>query len=100
MNDIGYFDVDGMSLRAEPARDDACFKIVYRDADMHEYLGTEGVARRETLHRHMTNEMTSIDIAAACVAEFSRCAVGPAHGAGTAMLGRGAACPCVAPAAG
>ncbi|CAM3110369.1 DUF455 domain-containing protein [Sphingomonas antarctica] len=69
MTEIGYFQVDGMTLREEPAREN-CFEIVYRDADMHEYLGTEGVARRETLHRHMTNEMTSIDIAAACVAEF------------------------------
>jgi uncharacterized ferritin-like protein (DUF455 family) len=28
------------------------------------------VARREMIHRHMTNEMTSVDMAAACVAEF------------------------------
>jgi uncharacterized ferritin-like protein (DUF455 family) len=27
-------------------------------------------ARREILHRHMTNEMTSVDMAAVCVAEF------------------------------
>ena len=69
MREIGYFKVDNVTLRCEPARD-ACFTVVYRDADMHEHDGHSDVARREMLHRHMTNEMTSLDIAAACIAEF------------------------------
>lgn len=65
---IGYFDLDGLRLREEPARD-ARFKVVRRDVEMHEYADGE-VARREVIHRHMSNEITSIDIAAACIVEF------------------------------
>jgi uncharacterized ferritin-like protein (DUF455 family) len=32
--------------------------------------GTGELARRESVHRHMSNEITSLDIAAQCVAEF------------------------------
>ncbi len=69
MSDIGYFQVGNMTLRDAPARED-CFTVVYRDAEMHEYPEMSEEWRRETLHRHMTNEITSIDIAAACLAEF------------------------------
>jgi uncharacterized ferritin-like protein (DUF455 family) len=69
MNAIGYFKVENITLRDAPARD-ACFNIVYRDAEMHEHAGMSDVARREMIHRHMTNEITSIDIAADCLAEF------------------------------
>jgi uncharacterized ferritin-like protein (DUF455 family) len=37
---------------------------------MHEFGDMSEIARREMIHRHMTNEMTSVDMAAACVAEF------------------------------
>ena len=69
MTSIGYFDVGNVRLRDAPARD-ACFTVVYRDADMHEYADFSDAARRELLHRHMTNEITSLDIAADCLAEF------------------------------
>jgi uncharacterized ferritin-like protein (DUF455 family) len=69
MSEIGYFKVGNMTLREAPARD-ACFKVVYTDAEMHEFGDLSEVARREMMHRHMTNEMTSVDMAAACVAEF------------------------------
>ncbi len=69
MSAIGYFQVDNVTLREAPARD-ACFNVVYRDADMHEYPDMSDTARREIVHRHMTNEITSIDIAADCLAEF------------------------------
>jgi uncharacterized ferritin-like protein (DUF455 family) len=69
MNELGYYKIGDMVLREPPARD-ACFKVVTRDADMHEYGDMSDSAKREILHRHMTNEMTSVDMAAACVAEF------------------------------
>jgi uncharacterized ferritin-like protein (DUF455 family) len=69
MSEIGYFKVGSMMLREAPARD-ACFKVVYTDAEMHEFGDMSEIARREMIHRHMTNEMTSVDMAAACVAEF------------------------------
>jgi uncharacterized ferritin-like protein (DUF455 family) len=68
-DDIGYFQVGNVTLRAEPAREE-CFTVVYRDADMHEHDDRSEAARRENLHRHMTNEMVSLEIAAACVHEF------------------------------
>ena len=67
MSEVGYFKVGNMTLREAPARDE-CFKVVYTDAEMHEYGDMSEVARREMIHRHMTNEMTSVDMAAACVA--------------------------------
>lgn len=69
MSTIGYVDVEGFRLRADPARDD-CFKVVLRDADMHEYPEGTELAARETVHRHMSNEITSLDIAAQCLVEF------------------------------
>jgi uncharacterized ferritin-like protein (DUF455 family) len=69
MSEIGYFKVGNMTLREAPARDE-CFKVVYTDAEMHEYGDMSEIARREMMHRHMTNEMTSVDMAASCVAEF------------------------------
>ena len=69
MSEIGYFKVGSMMLREAPARD-TCFKVVYTDAEMHEFGDMSEIARREMIHRHMTNEMTSVDMAAACVAEF------------------------------
>ena len=69
MSRIGHFQVENLTLRGDPARD-ACFTVVYRDADMHEFDQLSEVARREMVHRHMTNEITSLDIAADCLAEF------------------------------
>jgi uncharacterized ferritin-like protein (DUF455 family) len=69
MNEIGYYKVGDTVLREPPARD-SCFTVVTRDVDMHEVGDMSETARREILHRHMTNEMTSVDMAAICVAEF------------------------------
>jgi uncharacterized ferritin-like protein (DUF455 family) len=67
--EAGTFEVDGLVLREDPARD-PCFVVVRRDAEMHEHDGDGPVARREMLHRHMTNEITSLDIAAQCLEDF------------------------------
>lgn len=69
MTNIGYFDLDGLRLREDPARD-ACFRVVRRDVDMHEYAEWSDVAARETVHRHMSNEVTSLDIAAQMLVDF------------------------------
>jgi uncharacterized ferritin-like protein (DUF455 family) len=69
MKDIGFIQVGDLTLRADPARD-SCFTVVRSDTELHEYEGTGEVARRELVHRHMSNEITSLDIAAQCVAEF------------------------------
>ena len=69
MTELGFYKVDDVVLREPPARD-PCFKVTNSDADMHEYGDFSEIARREMIHRHMTNEMTSVDMAAACVAEF------------------------------
>jgi uncharacterized ferritin-like protein (DUF455 family) len=66
---IGHFRLGHLTLREPPARD-ACFDVVLRDAEMHEYDGSDPRALRETVHRHMSNEITSLDIAAQCLAEF------------------------------
>jgi uncharacterized ferritin-like protein (DUF455 family) len=67
--DIGWFDLGGVQLRLEPARDD-CFRVVRTDTDMEDYPDLSLIARREILHRHMTNEITSIDIAAQMLVDF------------------------------
>jgi uncharacterized ferritin-like protein (DUF455 family) len=69
MSTIGHFQLGELTLREPPARD-ACFTLVTRDAEMHEYDGDDPRALRETVHRHMSNEITSLDIAAQCLAEF------------------------------
>jgi uncharacterized ferritin-like protein (DUF455 family) len=69
MTAIGHFEIAGLKLRSNPARD-ACFRLVLSDSEMHEYDATHPLARRETVHRHMSNEITSLDIAAQCLADF------------------------------
>ena len=69
IEEIGFYKVAEFILREPPARDE-CFKVVSRDADAHEYGDFSEVARREMIHRHMANEMTSVDMAAVCVVEF------------------------------
>lgn len=69
MKEIGYYEEGQFKLRLEPARDD-CFEVVRRDADLHEYDDTSEKARQESIHRHMSNEITSLDIAAQCVVDF------------------------------
>ena len=66
---IGFMDLDGMHLRSDPAREE-CFRVVRRDVDMHEYEDDSETARREVVHRHMSNEITSLDIAAQMLIDF------------------------------
>jgi len=69
VEEIGYFDYNGVRFRSEPARDD-CFTVVRRDLDLHEYDAASDIGKRESVHRHMSNEITSLDIAADCLADF------------------------------
>jgi uncharacterized ferritin-like protein (DUF455 family) len=69
MGEIGWFEVDGIRMRMEPARDE-CFRVVRHDTEMEEFPEMTEASRREVLHRHMTNEITSIDIAAQCLVDF------------------------------
>jgi uncharacterized ferritin-like protein (DUF455 family) len=69
MSGPGYVEVAGLRLREAPARD-ACFQVVLSDSQMESPEGTGELARRESVHRHMSNEITSLDIAAQCVAEY------------------------------
>jgi uncharacterized ferritin-like protein (DUF455 family) len=62
-------EVCGIALCKDPARD-ACFRVVYRDADMHEYAGMSEISRRERLHRHMNNEIGGLEIAAQMLIDF------------------------------
>lgn len=65
----GWFSVGEFRLREEPSRD-PCFRVVRLDTEMEEYPKNTDVGRREMLHRHMSNEITSIDIAAQCLVDF------------------------------
>lgn len=69
MSEFGFFEVNGVRLREEPARD-PFFRVVRRDADLDEQDPSTVTGRRETIHRHMSNEITSLDIAAQCIVEF------------------------------
>lgn len=70
MSEYNFYDIGGgMKMREEPARD-ACFKVVRRETEMQEHDGFGDVARREMIHRHMSNEITSLDIAAQCLVDF------------------------------
>jgi len=70
MSEFGLFDIGGgIRMREEPARD-GCFKVVRRETEMHEHEGFGDEARREMVHRHMSNEITSLDIAAQCLVDF------------------------------
>jgi uncharacterized ferritin-like protein (DUF455 family) len=61
--------VRGVRLRRDPARE-ACFAVVQTDAEMHERAGMSELARRERIHRHMNNEVGSLEIAAQSLADF------------------------------
>jgi hypothetical protein len=63
-------EVHGMSLCADPAREE-CFTVVQSGAEMAEFpAGMSAMARRERLHRHMNNEMGSLENAAQALVDF------------------------------
>ncbi len=61
--------VRGVTLRADPARE-PCFKVVHDAADLADFADMSDVARRQRLHKHMHNEMQSLEMAAQSVADF------------------------------
>ncbi len=61
--------VSGVSLRRDPARE-PCFTVVQLNKELHDYEGMSDVSRRQRLHRHMHNEMQTLEIAAQGLADF------------------------------
>ncbi|HZM44205.1 MAG TPA: DUF455 family protein [Burkholderiales bacterium] len=61
--------VRGVVLRRDPARE-TCFTVVQLHKDLHDYADMSDVSRRQRLHRHMHNEMQTMEIAAQNVADF------------------------------
>lgn len=61
--------VRGVTLRADPARE-ACFKVVHDASELADYADMSEVARRQRLHKHMHNEMQSLEMAAQSLADF------------------------------
>jgi uncharacterized ferritin-like protein (DUF455 family) len=59
----------GVTLRRDPARE-ACFTVVHLHKDLHDYEGMSDVSRRQRLHRHMHNEMQTLEIVAQSLADF------------------------------
>jgi uncharacterized ferritin-like protein (DUF455 family) len=62
--------LNGISLCVDPARE-ACFKVAAHESEMAEFddfSTPEG--RRERVHRHMNNEIGSLEIAAQCLVDF------------------------------
>jgi len=61
--------VRGVRLRRDPARE-PCFTVVQLQTELHDYVGMSDVSRRQRLHRHMHNEMQTLEIAAQNLADF------------------------------
>src|SRR5205085_4386622 len=61
--------VRGVTLRRDPARE-PCFDIVQLHKDLHDYEGMSDASRRQRLHRHMHNEMQTLEIVAQTLADF------------------------------
>lgn len=61
--------VRGAKMRRDPARE-ACFDVVQLHKDLHDYEDMSDVSRRQRLHRHMHNEMQTLEIAAQNIADF------------------------------
>ena len=64
------FEINGVSLCLDPARE-ACFKVVWNHTDMVSFQDAMSLpAQREKLHRHMNNEIGSMEIAAQTLVDF------------------------------
>ncbi|HMH52784.1 MAG TPA: DUF455 family protein [Candidatus Acidoferrum sp.] len=61
--------VRGVTLRADPARE-SCFTVVHDAADLADFADMSPVARRQRLHKHVHNEMQSLEMAAQSLADF------------------------------
>lgn len=61
--------VRGVQLHRDPAREE-CFKVVELHKDLYDYDDMSDVSRRQRLHRHMHNEMQTLEIVAQGLADF------------------------------
>jgi hypothetical protein len=61
--------VRGVTLRADPSRE-PCFRIVHDASELADYPDMSEVSRRQRLHKHMHNEMQSLEMAAQSLADF------------------------------
>lgn len=61
--------VRGVLLRRDPARE-SCFTVVQMHKDLHDYDDMSEISRRQRIHRHMHNEMQTLEIVAQNLADF------------------------------
>jgi uncharacterized ferritin-like protein (DUF455 family) len=61
--------VRGVTLRKDAARE-ACFTVADTDDQMISWPDWSDQSRRERIHRHMNNEMTTVEVAAQCLVDF------------------------------
>ena len=61
--------VRGVTLRRDPAREE-CFTLVHLHKDLHDYEGMSEISQLHRLHRHMHNEMQTLEIVAQTLADF------------------------------
>ena len=61
--------VRGVKMRKDPARE-ACFTVADTDDQMISWPDWSDQSKRERIHRHMNNEMTTTEVAAQCLADF------------------------------
>ena len=61
--------VRGVKLHRDPARE-PCFTVVELHKDLHDYDDMSDVSRRQRIHRHMHNEMQTLEIVAQGLADF------------------------------
>jgi uncharacterized ferritin-like protein (DUF455 family) len=61
--------VRGITMRKDPARE-ACFTVADTDDQMISWPEWHDQSKRERIHRHMNNEMSTTEVAAQCLADF------------------------------
>ena len=61
--------VRGATLHRDPAREE-CFTVVELHKDLWDYDDMSEISQRQRLHRHMHNEMQTLEIVAAMIADF------------------------------
>jgi uncharacterized ferritin-like protein (DUF455 family) len=61
--------VRGVQMHRDPAREE-CFTVVQLHKELHDYEDMSEASRRQRLHRHMHNEMQTLEIVAQTLADF------------------------------
>ncbi len=61
--------VRGVTLRGDPSRE-PCFKVVHDASELADYSDMSEVSKRQRLHKHMHNELQSLEMAAQSLADF------------------------------